>query len=148
MNRLDESLNAVSRLRATVSVEDRVMAAVRAQAARRPIPYTAHTARQIGALIAVMLAAVLADATWARALWTALPWGSSPAFAHGFLKALSVVLELISVGERSMATLLRGLAVAVTSPLAQVATVGSVLLLVAFIAVNRPRRRATARGVR
>jgi hypothetical protein len=144
LNPIDESLKALSHPRAVVSVESRVMAAIRAEAGRRKAPLRP---RQQGVLAAAALAVVAAEtAIWTAAL-SGLPWNDAAGFGHGLLKALFVALELVTILEHSIGALVRAIGLVVSTPAVQAASAGSVLVFVLILVAARTRRAATVRGV-
>ena len=154
-----ESLDRVARLRVTVSVEDRVMAGVRAHAAAHP-RRAPLTGRQKTALGTAAMAAVAGEvAFWAAvafivlqlpglsAVRVALGW--MPDLSGACLTLLGAAVEVGQVLFGSALTIVNGVALLLPSPL----VLGVFFLLavssLTFIAVRRDLQRSpAARGLR
>jgi hypothetical protein len=145
MTRLDESLASLSRVRVTVSLEERVMAQVRVAAARRSESSRIGAWRAGLLLAAALVVLVVEGSGWLGLVRAALPHRLAP-FTHGLLQLFFVSLRLLgivaqwqrAVGQAAMVGLLS---------LPVLATLAIVLSFALLIAVRRARRPAAARGL-
>jgi anti-sigma factor RsiW len=153
------SLRAISRLHASVSVEDRVMTAVRAQAARQRHAQTIGR-RQRAVLGGVALGGVLGEAVaWVAVLMLVVPsavrlcpaslLAGGGVLAHraiGLFVAAAQVARMLAGPAQAV---LRGLSLLLPSPATLAVAFVSLLLTVTFIAVRRDlRSQLSARGSR
>jgi Arc/MetJ family transcription regulator len=160
---IDESLERLSRRRVSISIEDRVMAMVRQEAAlqrERARVGSRHRAILGGALtagIAVESAAVAAGAMVLlpslRVLGRMLlerPIGSAVESVRPALAFLMSIVHAFAVLDRAIASVVRGLLLFAPSPIVLAAIFMTGVLSLTFYAVRRDQRRATAtaRGLR
>jgi hypothetical protein len=155
--RLDESLAAISRLRTSVSVEDRVMANVRAEAARQPARFKMSRRQKVllaaaaafGTVAEAALCIGAAVAAWRLADLALLPSLTlSGGFGSTALLALQSALGIALVLGEAIVTVVNGLALLLPSAGVLAALFVGLLSFLTFVAVQRDLRRspAIARG--
>jgi predicted anti-sigma-YlaC factor YlaD len=156
---ITESLNAGARLRASVSIEERVMTAVREEAARRAAEPGLSRRQK-----AVLGSAAAAGAFGELVFWAALvfavsklpvPSGASsvlgtiPELCRPAFSMLAGALDVVLAFGRAWGTVLRGLALVLPSPPLSAALFVSLVSILTFIAVRRDLQRSpAARGLR
>jgi hypothetical protein len=156
---ITESLDALARVRVTVSVEDRVMARVRTHAAAFP-RRTALSHRQKAALgTAAVTAAAGEIVFWAAVAIVALQlpglsglsvaFGWMPDFTGTFVTLVLAWAEVTRAVTSAGFAVLNGVALLLPSPLVLAALFALVVSCMTFIAVRRDLQRSpAARGLR
>jgi anti-sigma factor RsiW len=154
-----ESLGAIARVRTSVSVEDRVMATVRVEAARRPKAWRL-TRRQKTVLGGAAAIGTLVElALWAAIVIVVLRFSNvaalmSPAtvqsLGHDAVVALTASLDVGLTLGRAVFTVVRGLTLLLPPPEILAVLFVSLVSFMTFVAVRRDLRRspAAARGLR
>jgi predicted anti-sigma-YlaC factor YlaD len=157
---ITESLNATSRIRVSVSMEDRVMTAVRAESARRAAN-PGLSQKQRAALGGVAAAGVFGETLFWAALVlvvTKLPVpaglssvaGTIPEICRPAVTMAQSALAVVMALGHAWTTVLRGLALLLPSPPVVAVLFVSLVSILTVIAVRRDLQRspAAARGLR
>jgi hypothetical protein len=160
--RIDESLARLSRPRVRLSIEDRVMAGVRREAALQRERAEVTTKKKV-LLGGVAAAGVVAEALLAAAVLAVVvpvgtvlapvlgrPVGAAYGILHPLLDLFVVAMRAASVVGEALAVTISGLALFAPSPSMLAALFMTMVSTLTFFAVRRDLKRspATVRGLR